>query len=857
MKEINIFQPNTQDFKNMLRIGGTQVYLNSQKLIGMITNADTYQYDEKRLSTDRTFSRGDIVFHDNDYYMVITQVGHRYESYNGQIRRLEQHIYFNMSFLNDAPQKYILKVPVIPQKTGEFNIETNNDWGLIQAVQRISLFVPQNELTQRIAEMENKTDGIIIFGRRPYKIIGVTNNDKGMLAINLELTTLNDSLYDKENNIYQPPTNWKEFENLSIYELEAEPTEPIPQVQTDVGFIQPYYEDFGWGNAIVINWSKDVSSQLYQEFLIGYRVKIIGMQGEVIAETNIGNPNTLTASLDVSSLALENDWYIVSIEAIYSREGMITYMKPQTDKFYYHQEALPVIQTNVGNLTISNFEHTLVIGYEKDKTYPDDERFFSHYLVKIYNADTETATLIDTINNGKNINLQWVNTTSVKPNYYLVTVQSVFKANNNESIMLPQYATTKPLQSTVTVYYKDVTGKIIAPTQTITGFVGETYSTTQLTLEGYDFDSVTPNVSGVFTEEPIEVTYTYREQEVVYGSVTVKYLDADSVKLKNDVVITQPVGTTYTASQDVLEGYTFDRVVGDATGIITVEPKEVIFYYNEVIVVEYGTVTVKYLDENSQPIKEQLVLTGEVGTTYNTTQETITSYDFVNVTGNTTGTYVNGNIDVVYNYMKQEVVEFKVIPPVFESLEAQYKAPTRQTSKIYLKGTDDIAQHPSLRNSLVGYGIQVYGITSSGTERFIVYADIVGKLENNVELITNTFIMTSGEIGLKFRIRSRYNINGTNYDSSFTELYRIYKDVWTTIFAPKGNVIVNYIDDDNNDSIIETVTLTGNVGTTYTTQQKDFSSNDLEFNRVVGATTGTFTKEDIVVNYYYVWSGGW
>ena len=854
MKEINIFQPNTQDFKNMLRIGGIQVYLNSQKLIGMITNADTYQYDEKRLSTDRVFSRGDIVFHDNDYYMVITQVGHRYESYNGQIRRLEQHIYFNMSFLNDAPQKYILKVPVIPQKTGEFNIKTNNDWGLIQAVQRISLFIPQNDLTQRIAELENKTDGIIIFGRRPYQIIGVTNNDKGMLAINLELTTLNDSLYDKENNIYQPPTNWREFENLSIYELEAEPTEPIPQAQTDVGFIQPYYENFSWSDRIIVNWSKDVSSQLYQEFLIGYRVKIIGMQNQVIAESNIGNPDTLTASLEVPPTSNESDWYIVSIEAIYSREGMITYMKPQTDKFYYHQKALPVIQTNVGNLTISNIDHTLVIGYEKDKTYPDDERFFSHYLVKIYNADTKTATLIDTINNGKNINLQWINTTSVKPNYYLVTVQSVFNANNNKSIMLPQYATTKPLQSTVTVYYKDITGNTVAPTQTITGFVGDTYSTTQLTVEGYDFDSVTPNASGVFTEEPIEVTYTYTEQEVVYGRVTVKYLDADNVKLKNDVVITQPVGTSYTASQDAIEGYTFDRVVGDVTGIITEEPKEVTFYYNKVIVIKYGTVTVKYLDENGLPVKEQLVLTGEVGTTYNTTQETIIGYDFVSVTGNTTGTYINGNIDVVYNYVKQEVIEFKVIPPVFESLEAKYEAPQRTSSRVFLRGTDDIAQHPSLHDKLTGYSIQVYGITNTGTERFISNLNINGKLKNNVELVTGYFTMTSSEVGLKIRIRSVYNINGTNYNSNFTDAYLIYKNVWTTLFTSKSKVIVNYIDDGDN-STMETVTLTGNVGSTYKTEQKDFGRNDMAFSRVVGATSGTFTKEDIVVNYYYVWSG--
>ena len=715
------------------------------------------------------------------------------------------------------------------------------------------MFIPQNELTQRIAELENKTDGIIIFGRRPYKIIGVTNNDKGMLAINLELTSLNDSLYDKENNIYQPPTNWKEFENLSIYELEAETTEPIPQVQTDVGFIKAYYDTFDWNDRIFINWSKDISSPLYQEFLIGYRVKIIGMQGEVIAETNIGNPNTLTAELVVPPTTNESDWYIVSVEAIYSRDNTITYMIPQTDKFYYHQKALPVIQTNVGNLTISNIDHTLTIGYEKDKTYPNDERFFSHYLVKIYNADTENATLIDTINNGKNINLQWINTTSVKPNYYLVTVQSVFNANNNESIMLPQYATTKPLQSTVTVYYKDIEGNTVAPTQTITGFVGDTYSTTQLTVDGYDFVSATPNVSGVFTEEPIEVTYTYKEQEVVYGSVTVKYLDANSVELKNSVVITQPVGTSYTALQDEIDGYTFDRVVGDVEGIITEEPKEVIFYYNKVI--KYGTVTVKYLDENSQPIKEQLVLTGEVGTSYTTTQETIADYDFVSVTGDTTGIYIDGNIDVIYNYMKQEVVEFKVIPPLFKSLEAKYESPSLARTKVYLRGTDDIAQHPSLRQSLIGYNIQIYGVTSSGKERFIYNLSANGKLEENVELETSDFQMTSEEVALKIKINSQYLINGSNKFSDYTEFFIINKNVWTTLFSSKGKVIVNYIDGDDN-SVIETVTLTGNIGEPYTTEQKDFSSSDMVFDRVEGATSGVFTKEDIVVNYYYVW-GSW
>ena len=851
MKPINLFKPEQSDFKQMLSIGGRQVYLNSNKILAMITNADTYQFDEKRLSTDRMFSRGDIAYYDDDYYMITTQVAHRYESFNGQMRRLENHIYFNMSFLPDSPNKYIMKIPVIPQKTGEFNLRTNNTWGIVDVVQRISLFVPENEWTSRISELENQPDGIIIFGRRPYKIIGVTNNDKGMYAINLELTALADEKYDKDNGIYMPPTNWKDYENLSIYDLSVDPTEPIPQVQTDVGIIRTIVSTWGWDTELEVYWEKDKSSPLYEEFLTGYRVRLY-YDGVLGSEKVISNPSTTEVKLDNFNDSKKN--YTVKIEAIYGREGTLTYMLPQVDTFETNPEPFPQIQTDVGNIILSSDNDLLDVRWEKDKTLPNDEKYLSKYLVNIYSDDENEPKLITQVDNGINIHLQWTNNTTNKPQYYIVGIQSVFVINGQETKMKQQFASTKPEQGLVTVNYVDDKGVPIKPIVRLTGDVGSEYQTEQLDITGYEFLNVDGQTSGIFTSEHITVTYKYKEIEVVKGTVTVSYKATDGTKLKDDVVITQPVGTPYTASQDEIEGYTFDSVVGDATGIITVEPKEVIFYYNEVIVVEYGTVTVKYLDENSQPIKEQLVLTGEVGTTYNTTQETITGYDYVSVTGNTTGTYINGNIDVVYNYMKQEVVEFQKISPIFESLEAKYEAPQRTSSRVFLRGTDDIAQHPSLHDSIKGYSIQIYGITNTGTERFISNLNVTGRLNDNEELVTGYFTMTSSEVGLKIRIRSQYDINGTTHTSDFTDAYLIYKNVWTTLFSSKGKVIVNYIDEDSS-STMETVTLTGNVGSTYTTEQKDFSSNDFKFSRVVGETTGTFTKEDIVVNYYYVWSG--
>ena len=850
MKPINLFKPEQSDFKQMLSIGGRQVYLNSNKILAMITNADTYQFDEKRLSTDRMFSRGDIAYYDDDYYMVTTQVAHRYESFNGQMRRLENHIYFNMSFLPNSPNKYIMKIPVIPQKTGEFNLRTNNTWGIVDVVQRISLFVPENEWTSRISELENQPDGIIIFGRRPYKIIGVTNNDKGMYAINLELTVLADEKYDKDNGIYMPPTNWEDYENLSIYDLSVDPTEPIPQVQTDVGIIRTIVSTWGWDTELEVYWEKDKSSPLYEEFLTGYRVGVY-YDGVLGSEKLISNPSTTEVTLDNFNDSENN--YTIKIEAIYGREGTLTYMLPQVDNFETNPEPFPQLQTDVGNIILSSDNDLLDVRWEKDKTLPNDEKYLSKYLVNIYSDDENEPKLITQVDNGLNIHLQWTNNTANKPQYYIVGIQSVFVINGQETKMKQQFASTKPEQGLVTVNYVDDKGVPIKPIIRLTGDVGSEYQTEQLEITDYEFLTVDGQTSGVFTSEPITVTYKYKEIEVVKGTVTVSYEATDGTKLKDDIVIQQVVGTSYNTVRESFTGYTFKEVIGNETGVITEEPQTVKYVYEEIIVIK-GTVNVYYKDTDGIEIAETITLTGNVGDEYTTVKKEIDGYDYVNVVGNETGTYVDGNIDVTYNYQKQEVVEFQNIPPVFESLEAQYTAPQRTSSRVFLRGTDDIAQHPSLHDKLTSYSIQVFGITNTGTERFISNLSINGKLKDNEELVTGFFTMTSSEVGLKIKIRSVYNIDGTTYTSDFTDAYLIYKNVWTTLFSQQGNVIVNHIDKDNG-STIETVTLTGNVGSTYTTEQKDFSSNDMELSKVEGATSGTFTKEDIVVNYYYVWSG--
>lgn len=848
MKPINLFKPQQEDFKQMLSIGGQQVYLNSNKILAMITNVDSHQFDDKRLSTDRMFSRGDIAYYDNDYYMVTTQVGHRYESFNGQMRRLENHVYFNMSFLPNSPNKYIMKIPVIPQKTGDFNLRTNNEWGIIDVVQRISLFVPENEWTARIAELENQPNGIIIFGRRPYKIIGVTNNDKGMYAINLELTTLEKEKYDKDNGIYMPPTNWKDYENLSIYELPVNPTEPIPQVQTDVGFIKTVVSIEGWGTELKVNWTKDKSSPLYLEYLTGYRVGVY-YDNVLGSEKSISSPDITEVTFDDFNYSKKN--YTVKIEAIYSKEGTLTYMLPQVDSFETEPAPFPEQQTDVGNIILSNDNNVLDIRWEKDKTLPDNEKYFSKYLVNIYSDDETEPKLITQVDNGLNIHLQWTNTTVNKPQYYVIGIQSVFVINGKETKMKQQFASTKPKQGLVTVNYVDENGVSIKPTVRLTGNIGGQYQTEQSTITNYEFLTVDGQISGVFTQEPITVTYKYK---ALKGTVLVSYKATDGTKLKDDVVIQQFVRTSYSTVKESFTGYNFKEVVGNETGTITLEQQTVNYVYEKIP--STGTVKVYYKDENGVAITDPITITGNVGTSYTTVKKDIAGYDYVSVVGNETGTYIDGNIDVVYNYKKQATAEWKFIKPVFENLQAKYEQPTLQTSKLSLKGTNDIAQNPVFHNSITRYFIELYGIKKNGAERYITNAPINGTLSETTELSTSTFTMLDEEVSLRIRIRTQYLVNGEYQNSDYSDAFVLTKGVWKTLFASKGKVIVNYIDDDTK-STIETVTLTGFVGSNYTTEKKDYSSKNYDFSKVVGSTTGVFTKEDITVNYYYTSNGGW
>ncbi|MBC1625131.1 MucBP domain-containing protein [Listeria welshimeri] len=161
-------------------------------------------------------------------------------------------------------------------------------------------------------------------------------------------------------------------------------------------------------------------------------------------------------------------------------------------------------------------------------------------------------------------------------------------------------------QGTVTVNYQDEQGNTVAPTETLKGDVGETYTTVQKDVEGYDFKEVQGNTSGEFTKESQVVTYIYTQIPVPAANLTIKYLDENGNQIHEPKIISGNVGDPYDVTGDLdelqIEGYTIDttKLPANATGVLSNEPIQVIYIYNKNPLADV-TITVKFVDYQGNP----------------------------------------------------------------------------------------------------------------------------------------------------------------------------------------------------------------------------------------------------------------
>lgn len=103
----------------------------------------------------------------------------------------------------------------------------------------------------------------------------------------------------------------------------------------------------------------------------------------------------------------------------------------------------------------------------------------------------------------------------------------------------------------------------------------------------------------------------------------------------------------------VIPGYTASKPASDSVDGLTQDSKDnvqtIVYAKNPVA---GGNVTAKYVDENGNPIADDVIASGNVGDPYSTTQKDVPGYTFKEVQGNPTGSFTDQDQTVTYVYTK-------------------------------------------------------------------------------------------------------------------------------------------------------------------------------------------------------------
>ncbi|EIA7013887.1 MucBP domain-containing protein [Listeria monocytogenes] len=245
-----------------------------------------------------------------------------------------------------------------------------------------------------------------------------------------------------------------------------------------------------------------------------------------------------------------------------------------------------------------------------------------------------------------------------------ITIKSTLSTNSNPfaKVRVPITVTPPVKGGDVTVQYKDTTGVVLADSITLSGNVGENYTTTAKTIDGYSLTTTPANAKGTFSTEPQIINYIYAKNAETAQPITVNYRNSTGQKIAKSEVLTGNIGESYSTQPKKIAGYTLTTIPPNAKGTFTTNAQTVTYMYTP-IAISALPVTVNYLDENGKEIADSVVLNGRVGEAYNTLAKEIDGYTLIKTPTNANGVFSAEAQSIDYIYRKNKPVVI-VNPPI-------------------------------------------------------------------------------------------------------------------------------------------------------------------------------------------------
>ena len=287
--------------------------------------------------------------------------------------------------------------------------------------------------------------------------------------------------------------------------------------------------------------------------------------------------------------------------------------------------------------------------------------------------------------------------------------------------------TTVSVKGTVIAHYQDTEGNELAEDETYTDLVGNSYQTKAKTIPGYKLVETKGNETGTYQDEQQEVTYIYYKStgEITENTLKkdgiIKITSANQFvpyKISQNIKIENYIGTATITIIDILpaeidiieselQGGIYNEEDQTITWIISQEVNTYkdlnsgIINFTKEITLKFkdldptaseltnkvkstlktenntdekedehtsevdikGKVIVRYIDEDGNQLLEEKTLTGKIGKSYETKEETIDGYVLIKVDGDRAGKYQEDDIIVTYIYTPASTGDIEVLPP--------------------------------------------------------------------------------------------------------------------------------------------------------------------------------------------------
>ncbi|HAA6119052.1 TPA_asm: cell surface protein [Listeria monocytogenes] len=269
--------------------------------------------------------------------------------------------------------------------------------------------------------------------------------------------------------------------------------------------------------------------------------------------------------------------------------------------------------------------------------------------VTVQYKDTTGVVLADSITLSGNVGENYTTTAKTIDGYSLTTTPTNSNGTFSTNPQTVTYTYKKdPIAQPVTVNYIDTDGKTIAPTETLSGNVGENYTTTAKTIDGYSLTTTPANANGTFSTNPQTVTYTYTKDPIAQP-VTVNYIDTDGKTIAPSETLTGNISENYTTTAKTIDGYSLTTTPANAKGTFSTEPQIINYIYAKNAETAQP-ITVNYRNSTGQKIAKSEVLTGNIGESYSTQPKTIAGYTLTTIPPNAKGTFTTNAQTITYMY---------------------------------------------------------------------------------------------------------------------------------------------------------------------------------------------------------------